>query len=136
MTSNDIAVRPAKREIIIAGCDVASYGCSQSPQTHYAVRACHLLRAPNTNTTVWPGELGEFLEIDAPSELLKDATLSIEPRMDSVSSSHLKPTHTWPPPDIVQSIGGKLRLLNNTEEPFLVRKHDHLCQARLNCTGS
>ena len=128
MTSNDIAVRPAKREIIIAGCEVASYGCSQSPQTHYAVRACHLLRAPNTNTTVWPGE---FLEIDTPSELLKDASLDIEPRMDSVSSSHLKPTHTWPPPDIVQSIGGKLRLLNSTEEPLLVRKNDHLCQVRL-----
>ena len=31
MTSNDITVRPAKREIIIAGCDVASYGSSQSP---------------------------------------------------------------------------------------------------------
>ena len=128
MTSNDIAVRPAKREIVIAGCDVASYGCSQSPQTHYAVRACHLLRAPSTNTTVWPGE---FLEIDALSELLKDSTLAIEPRTDSVSSSHLKPTHTWPQPAIVQSIGGKLRLLNNTEEPLLVRKNDHLCQARL-----
>ena len=128
MTSNDITVRPARREIIIAGCDVASYGCSQSPQTHYAVRACHLLRSPNTNTTIWPGE---FLEIDAPSDLLKDATLAIEPRTDSVSSCHLKPTHTWPPPDIVQSIGDTLRLLNNTEEPLLVRKNDHLCQARL-----
>ena len=62
-------------------------------------------------TTVWPDE---FLEIDTPSELLKDSTLAIEPRMDSVSSSHLKPTHTWPHPDIVQSIDGKLRLLNNT----------------------
>ena len=83
MTSNNIAVCPAKREIIIAGCDVASYGCSQSLQTQY--------------TTVWPGE---FLEIDAPSELLKDSTLAIEPRIDSVSSSHLTPTHTCPPPDI------------------------------------
>lgn len=128
MTSNDIVVRPAKREITIAGCDVASYGCSQSPQTHYAVRTCRLLRAPSTNTTVWPGE---FLEIDAPSELLKDSKHAIEPRTDSVSSSHLKPTRTWPHPDIVQSIGGKLRLLNNTEEPLLVRKNDHLCQARL-----
>ena len=44
MTSNDIAVRPAKREIIIAGCDVASYGCSQSPQTHYA---CLLYTSPS-----------------------------------------------------------------------------------------
>ena len=42
-------------------------------------------------------------------------------RMDSVFSSHLKPTHTWPQTDIFQSIGGKLRLLNNTEEPLLVR---------------
>ena len=93
MTSNDVAVRPAKREIIIAGCDVASYDCSQSPQTHYAVRACHLLCAPI--------HTGEFVEIDAPSELLKDATLAIEPRMDSVSSSHLKSTcllYTSPSP--------------------------------------
>ena len=112
----------------LCGAVSSHYGCSQSPHTHYAVRACHLLRAPNTNTTVWPGE---FIEIDAPSELLTDATLAIEPRIDSVSSSHLKPTHTWPQTDIVQSIGGKLRLLNSTEEPLLVRKNDHLCQARL-----
>ena len=64
MTSNDITVRSAKREIIITGCYVASYGCSLSLQTHYAVRGCHLLRAPSTNTTVWPSE---FLEIDTPS---------------------------------------------------------------------
>lgn len=51
--------------------------------------------------------------------------------MDAVSSRHLKPTYTWPHLDILQSIGGRLRLLNNTEEPLLVRKKDHLCQARL-----
>jgi len=28
MAANDIAVHPAKREIIIAGYDMASYGCS------------------------------------------------------------------------------------------------------------
>ena len=58
-TSNDITVRHTKLEIIITGCDVASYmyGCSQSPQTYYAVRACHLLHTLNTNTTVWQGEL-------------------------------------------------------------------------------
>ena len=56
--------------------------------------------------------------------------------MDSVSSSHLKPTHTWPQPDIVESIGGKLRLFNNTKEPLLVCKNDHLCQARLTVVES
>lgn len=99
-TSNDITVCPARREII-TGCDAASYGCFQSPQAHYAVRACHLLCAPNINTTVWPGE---FLEIDAPSELLEDFTLAIEPGMDLASSNHLKPTNTWPQPDIIQAM--------------------------------
>ena len=51
--------------------------------------------------------------------------------MDLVCSSHLKPTHIWPQPKFVQCVGGKLRLLNNTEEPLLVCKNDHLCQARL-----
>jgi len=46
--------------------------------------------APRTLTPPF----GEFLEIDVPSELLKDSSLAIKPRMDSVSSSHLKPTHT------------------------------------------
>jgi len=133
LASNNIAVRPTKHEIIIAGCDMASYGGSESPETHYAVRACHLLRALNTNTTVWPGQ---FLEIDASSLLLKDAPLAIKPHMDLVSSSHLKPTHTWPQPDIVQSIGGKLRLLNNTEEPLLIPTNDHLCQAHLTVVES
>ena len=128
MASNDIAVRPAKHEIIIAGSDVASYGYSNNPQAHHAVRACHLLRAPNVNTTAWPGE---FLEVDAPPDLLKDSTLAVEPRIDSVSSSHLKPTHTWPHPNIIQAVGGKLRLVNDTEDPLLIRKNNHFCQARL-----
>ena len=63
------------------------------------------------NCTVWPGE---FLEVDAPAELLKDSLLTIEPRVDSVSSGHLKHTHAWPHPDIVHTVGGKLRLLNDT----------------------
>ena len=84
MTIGDIAVRPATYKIIIAETDVVSYGYSQPPQSHHAVRACHLLRAPNANTTVWPGE---FLYIlPPPPELLKDSPLAI-------SSSYLKSTH-------------------------------------------
>ncbi len=128
MASNDIAVRPAKREIIIAGTDVSSFGCPQSPQNHHAVRACYLIRAPSVNSTIWPGE---FLEVDAPPELLKDSFLAIEPCADSVSSGHLKHTHAWPHPDIVQTVGGKLRLLNDTEDPLLIRKNNHFCQAHL-----
>ena len=37
----------------------------------------------------------------------------------------------WPQPVIVQAVGGKLRLLNDTEEPLPTRKNDHFCQAPL-----
>ena len=66
-----------------------------------------------------------------PPDLLKDSTLAVEPRRDFVFSSHLKPTHAWPHPNIIQAVGGKLRLVNDTEEPLLIRKNDHFCQARL-----
>ena len=100
MTSNDMAVRPARYEIIIAGCDVASYDSFQIPQAHYAIRACHLLLSPYVNTTVWPSE---FLEVDALSEFNKDFPFAIVSRTDSVSCSHLIPTHTWPQPVIVRA---------------------------------
>ncbi|CAH3027373.1 unnamed protein product, partial [Porites evermanni] len=41
------------------------------------------------------------------------------------------PTHAWPHPIIIQAVGGKLRLVNDTKEPLLIRKKDHFCQARL-----
>ena len=42
------------------------------------------------NIAVWPGEV---FEIHSPPELLTDSALAIEPHTDSLSSSHLKPTH-------------------------------------------
>ena len=64
MAINDIAVRPTKHEIIIAGSDVSSYGYLNTPQAHHAVRACHLLRAPSVNTTVNGKE--NFLKLTPP----------------------------------------------------------------------
>lgn len=52
ITTNDIAVRHAKHEIIIAGSDTVSYGFPQTSQTNLAIRACHLLCATGVNTTV------------------------------------------------------------------------------------
>lgn len=119
MTTNDIAVHQAKLEIIIAGSDTVSYGFPQTSQTHRAIRACHLLCATGVNTTVWPREL---LEVEAPPDLLKNSLLALEPWTDSASSSFFKSVHAWPHSDIVQPVGGKLRLLNETQEPLSVHK--------------
>ena len=128
MASNDIAVRPAKQEIIIAGSDVVAYGPRNTPSNHHAVRCCQLLRAPPTSTTIWPGS---FLELDAPSDFPPDAQLAVEPRTDSSSCRSVKSTLTGPQPSILNAVAGKLRLLNSSPEPILVKKNDHICQARL-----
>ncbi len=125
MASNDIAVRPPNARSLLLELMCHRMVVFKVPK---AVRACYLIRAPSVNSTVWPGE---FIEVDAPPELLKDSFLAIEPRADSVSSGHLKHTHAWPHPDIVQTVGGKLRLLNDTEDPLLIRKNNHFCQAHL-----
>lgn len=90
MASNDIAVRPAKQEIIIAGSDVVSYGPTDSTSKYHAVRCCHVLRAPPVNTTIWPGG---FLEIEVPTDVPSDAQLAVEPRVDSSSCRSVKSSH-------------------------------------------
>ena len=55
MTGNDIAVRPATQEILIAGCDIVSYGFSSTPSKTPTVRCCPILRAPLVSSTIWPG---------------------------------------------------------------------------------
>ena len=128
MATNDIAVRPAKHQITIGDSDIVSYGPTLPASKYHAVRACHVLRAPPVKTTIWPGE---YLEIEAPPGLTSDSSLAIEPRVDPSSTRHIKSSHVWPQPNILEVVGGKLRLFNPSDEPLLVRKNDHFCQARL-----
>ena len=56
--------------------------------------------------------------------------LYIEPRLDSSISRDRKLTHLWPQPDIVDVIGGKVRLVNNSSDPQVLCKNEHFCQVR------
>ncbi|CAB4012996.1 Hypothetical predicted protein [Paramuricea clavata] len=133
MTCNDIAVRPAKHEIIIAGSDIVPYGSPNSSFKYHVVRYCHVLRAPPTNTTIWPGG---FLEVDIPIDFPPDTQLAVEPRVDSTSCQSIKSSHAWPQPGILESVGRKLRLVNCSTEPIFIKKNDHICQARLVTSSS
>ena len=55
MEVNDITIRPAKRIITLADGTTYTYGTTQRALNRHAVRRVHVLRAPPTNTTVWPG---------------------------------------------------------------------------------
>jgi hypothetical protein len=53
------------------------------------------LRAPATNTTIWPGG---FLEVDIPIDFPPDTQLAVEPRVDSTSCQSIKSSHACKAP--------------------------------------
>ena len=65
MESNDIAVRPAKRQVILSDGNIHNYGSQQPITVNSTARRAIVLRSPPTSTTIWPGE---FLELRLPSD--------------------------------------------------------------------
>ena len=61
MGTNDIAVRPAKRQVILGDGSIHHYGSHQPAAVSSATRRAIVLRSPPSLTTIW---LGEFLGVD------------------------------------------------------------------------
>ena len=123
MIINDISVRPAKHHIVLGDGTSIHYGEARgSDTTHHAVRRTHTLRAPSTHTIIWPGD---FLELELPETFSPDTVCAIEPRVDSPSNSKLKP---WLSPSMLEAVGGKIRIVNQSQEPQSLRRNEHFCQ--------
>lgn len=128
LVSNDIATRPAKRQIIIDGTETVYYG-PQQPKTATIRRTqAYVLRAPNHLSVVLPGE---FIELGTPNDAFPDSEWAVEPRFDSPASQASKISKSWPQPQVVQSVANSIRITNTTEEAILIRRNEHFCQARL-----
>ncbi|EDO41536.1 predicted protein [Nematostella vectensis] len=127
MEKNDIAVRPAKGQIILGDNTIYTYGAHHSTLTSTTARLVTVLRAPPRNATVWPGG---FLEITLPDDTPTDAEYALEPRTDAPSARRVKPSAVWPPPGIVTSIAGRIRIPNLTSEPRSLKRNEHFCQVR------
>ena len=127
MESNDIAVRPAKRQVILGDGTTYLYGSIGKPTDSHSIRRMHVLRVP-VSTTVWPGE---FVEVDLPGDIPSDCDYALEPRIDSPVNKHTsKDSRQWPPPSIVSSVAGKIRIPNLFSEPLHLKRNEHFCQAR------
>ena len=122
---NDIATRPAKRQIVIAGKDIMYYG----PQVHQGASVrrtqAFVLRGPSQESVVLPGQ---YIEVSTPPDADPDELWALEPRFDAPSSKGIKPERAWPPPQAVHSVAHKLRITNTSEEPVLLRRYEHFCQ--------
>ena len=120
MECNDIAVRPLKREVTIAGKTIFNYDSGSSNRTQHSV--CRVLRGPPVTSTVWPGD---YLEISLPDDVDNvNGIYAVEPHLPS------NPGKEWPSPSIMTSISGKLRLPNLTKSPISVKRNEHICRVR------
>ena len=125
METNDVAVRPAKREVHLGNGSVYTYG-SRSPASPLpTVRRAFVLRAPAPSKTVWPGE---FVEVRLPDDAPPDSEYALEPRTDAPSSHNLKPSQLWPQPSVVSSVARAIRIPNLSTEPRTLKRHEHFCQ--------
>ena len=127
LATNDIAIRPAKREIVIGGSDVVHYGTPAKTTPHSTARRTQSFLLRNqSQTVVLPGA---YLQLTTPLESDPDALWSLEPRLDSPSNHPCKPETAWTPPQNVLSVGHTLRIANTTS-PILINRCEQLCQVR------
>ncbi len=124
MSFNDISVRPSKQQIIMKDCELVNYGTLNSESEGNRVRRTQAFVLRAKSITLWPGD---FVELDSPAELDSDSILAVEPRIDMTPPG----TKNWPRPHILESVGRKIRLHNDTSEPQQLRKDDHICQVML-----
>lgn len=128
MELNDVAVRPARKEVILGDGPTYSYGSPTQQSKNSTARYAFLLRAPETAQTIWPGE---FLEVKLPADAPSDCEYAIEPRTDSPSFKKLTSSQMWPHPRIVSSVAQRIRIPNLLSEPLTLRRNEHFCQATL-----
>ena len=93
MEANDVAVRPAKREVPLGNGSTYTYGSQAPPSSPTTVRRAFVLRAPTPSKTVWSGE---FLEVQLPDDAPPDSEYALEPCTDAPSLRNLKPSQLWP----------------------------------------
>ena len=125
MEVNDIHTRPAKCEVRIGDFDVFPYGSLPSQRLPPAARRALVLRGPSSNTTIWPGE---YLELPVPSDLPATCEVAVEPRIDTPSARNVNPQCLWPPPSVLRSVSGSIRIPNLDNDPKFLRKNEQFCQ--------
>jgi hypothetical protein len=128
MDTNDIYLRPARRQVILGDGTTYVYGPGPKDNTNNSptvrrAQSC-VLHAPSSATTICPGE---FIELDVPDSFTCDQPLALEPRTDT-NTYPAKPSQLWPQPDVIKSVDGKVRISNNTTEPKVLRRNIHFCQ--------
>ena len=123
MIANDITLRPSKSLVIFSDGSTCKYQDTSAnrPPTHSMRRVTsHILRAPPTNTTLYPGD---HIDVEVPEDLHGLTELALEPRVNNSPLPQL-----WPNPSIVAPVCGRVRITNDTDTPLFLKKNEQFGQ--------
>lgn len=129
MELNDISVRPAKHEIVIekqsGTSETISYGHNVSERNLNSVKRIqsYILRAHTEDQILWPTD---YVELEVPFGLDKETTVAIEPCPKISNSCKSALGNVWPDPAIIDTVEGKVRLVNNHTDPILIQRNTHI----------
>ena len=123
MDRNDIHTRPYKTLVCIGDKSAYKYGSNECPLSPSA-RLVSILRAPARKSTIWPGD---YIEVNIPEDMvLGDNPLEYALEPNTIN----RPNMSWPAPVILSSLSGTIRIPNTTNEPQVLKGHEHFCQIR------
>jgi len=110
---NDVYARPNRKIVYVKD---SAYPYTTSSEIFQQVRLCSFdtLRS-DCRTSVYPGD---YLEVSLPSSFHGSREVAVEP------------VTTWLDLDILDTVGNKVRMHNNTDLIQVVKKHEHLCRVR------
>ena len=126
LKENDIAIRPATNQLIIDGTEFVDYDPVRRIKSINQVnRVTQFTGHSPTRQIILPGQSGKFL---LPG-VQDNNTVLIEARWDShCNRIATKDSELWPTPQIVSVSDSAVELPNNTLNPILVNKAEHICQ--------
>ena len=125
LTENDIAIRPAKSEIILDGSESIFYDPKSIQQPISRRLSGYTIRSPST-AVILPGESASF---ELPGQYIKENTVSVEPRFDNNYQDHLP--HPWPSPKVYAVTEGAIVIPNASLDPIQIKKNQHICKIQV-----
>lgn len=129
LKTNCIVLDIPNDKLTVQGKYEIPYTCTETTKQTVPVKSSsiqsYLLKASKPSV-VWPDE---YVELEAPQDFSDGDIIALEPRMDSNMSS-------WVQPTVTTVVSSTVRLPNLTDQPVVIKKHQHLVQVHRATTPS
>ena len=123
LKKNDIGVRPATDEIIIDGKEFVKYDPVRRSKYNNTRQVSQFTVQSLTRQVIFPGQTGIF-SVKGCNGMEEKA--AIQPRWDSHCNTQTKESKLWPPPHIANIDNGKVHISNDTKEPVVIKRLEHI----------